>query len=91
MEDVVSDIAQKSAPQTQTEKQDWLKWLHEYGAAKFLDAFLANVENVESECTKCHEKIYVDVLIGGGVPDWSTADGDFGCTDNGDHSPRKRP
>jgi hypothetical protein len=84
--------------QTKTAKQSWLKWLQMYTAEKFLDSFLANVENAEGTCTYCGEKIYVDVLVGGGVPDWSTECGDFGCgnspdtTDEGcgGHMPRKR-
>ena len=60
-------------------KQQWLAWFKTYGAKKFLDAFLHNVEGACSVCKHCNQPIYVDVLIGGGVPDWSTEDGDFGC------------
>lgn len=63
----------------------WLAWFKDFGARAFLKAFLHNVEGAESRCQYCHEPIYVDVLIGGGVPDWSTADGDFGC----DRSPER--
>jgi hypothetical protein len=63
----------------QRAKADWLKLFKEHGAEKFLDSFLRNVEGAESVCVHCGQKIYVDVLIGGGVPDWSTRDGDFGC------------
>jgi hypothetical protein len=98
----VRPYLQKSAKQTKAEKRAWLKWLEGYGAPMFLEAFLRTVENVESECVYCHEKIYVDVLIGGGVPDWSTEDGDFGCVYNPDnsvnmdegvcgHAPKRRP
>lgn len=62
------------------QKKDWLAWFKSYGAKKFLDSFLRNVEGAKSECEFCGEDIYVDVLIGGGVPDWSTEDGDFGCS-----------
>jgi len=80
------------------DKRSWLKWLETYGADKFLDAFLESVEGAESTCVHCKEKIYVDVLIGGGVPDWSTESGDFGCDKSpdtsedgtGGHVPRKR-
>lgn len=80
------------------EKKKWLAWLEKYGAAKFLDAFLRNVENAESRCIHCKQPIFVDVLVGGGVPDWSTAGGDFGCPNSADtnddasgsHVPRKR-
>lgn len=89
---------QKPAPQTKANKQQWLKWLEDYGTDKFLDAFLRTVENAESICIHCHQTIYVDVLIGGGIPDWSTEDGDFGCDEHPQsneegcygHEPRKR-
>lgn len=85
--------------QTQKEKIDaWLQWLETYTPQKFIEAFLRNVENTESVCQYCGENIYVDVLIGGGVADWSTERGDFGCynspetTDDhcGSHMPIKR-
>lgn len=83
---------------TQEAKQQWLEWLDEHGAEDFLDAFLRDVEGAESTCIHCGEKIYVDVMIGGGVADWSTHDGDFGCPNSpetndegtGGHTPRKR-
>src|SRR5437899_2452142 len=80
-------------------KRGWLKWLERYGAKGFLTSFLRNVEGAESTCIYCGKRIYVDVLIGGGVADWSTEDGDFGCgftsltTEEGcdySHMPRKR-
>lgn len=81
-----------------TEKEKWVKWLEKYGAERFLDAFLQNVEGAESRCAYCGQPIYVDVLIGGGVADWSTEDGDFGCwrspdtcdEGTGSHMPEKR-
>jgi hypothetical protein len=80
------------------QKAAWLKWLESYGTDKFLDMFLYNVEGASSRCAYCGERIYVDVLIGGGVPDWSTEDGDFGCWASpetcedgvGGHMPHKR-
>jgi hypothetical protein len=82
----------------EAQKSDWLKWLHSYGAAKFLDRFLANVEGAASTCVYCGQTIYIDVLIGGGVADWSTEEGDFGCDRSpeasnegcGSHMPVKR-
>lgn len=79
-------------------KRAWLKWLETYTPAKFLDAFVNNVEGAESTCTRCHQYIYVDILIGGGVPGWSTEDGDFGCDGSpettpegrGSHKPKRR-
>jgi hypothetical protein len=90
---------QKAAKQTPKAKKAWLAWLKTYTPEKFLDSFLYNVENVESECAQCREKIYCDVLIGGGVPDWCTLGGDFGCDESpetdedgcGGHMPKKRP
>jgi hypothetical protein len=81
----------------QQQKAEWLKWFKNYGAEKFLDSFLRSVEGAESVCVHCGQKIYVDVLIGCGVPDWSTKDGDFGCEKSpdtcddgtGGHEPRK--
>jgi hypothetical protein len=66
------------------DKQNWLSWLQEYGAEKFLDSFLSNVEGAESTCKHCGETIYLDLLVGGGCPDWSTEDGDYGCSDSPD-------
>lgn len=83
---------------TKSQKQSWVSWLTNYGLMKFLNAFLSNVEGAESTCRHCHQKIYVDVMVGGGVPDWSTKDGDFGCHESpdtndegcGGHEPVKR-
>lgn len=80
------------------EKRNWLVWFKTYGADKFLNSFLASTEGAQSTCKNCKEHIYVDVLIGGGVPDWSTEDGDFGCLfspytndeGTGGHEPIKR-
>lgn len=82
----------------ESKKAGWVKWLESYGSDKFLDSFLKSVEGAESRCVYCGEPIYVDVLVGGGVPDWSTADGDFGCHKRsgtcgeytGSHSPKRR-
>ena len=83
---------------TNKQKDEWIRWMDNYGTRKFLEAFLRNVENAESTCAYCNRTIYVDVMIGGGVPDWSTLDGDFGCAKSpdttpegtGGHMPRKR-
>ena len=79
-------------------KRAWTAWLRKYGLRKVLDSFLANVEGAESTCVHCGEKIYVDIMIGGGVADWGTYDGDFGCPDSpdtneegtGGHMPRRK-
>ena len=91
-------FTQRHAEQTRENKASWLRWLKIYTPKAFLDAFLRNVEGAESTCVYCHAPIYVDVLIGGGVADWSTEDGDFGCDASpdtcedgtGSHCPRKR-
>lgn len=83
---------------TNKQKDEWVRWLDTYGSRNLLESFLRNVENAESTCVYCGQKIYVDVLIGGGVPDWSTKDGDFGCLyspettteGTGGHMPKKR-
>ena len=64
---------------TKKEKEEWIEWLRKYGVENFLNSFLQTVEGAESTCKNCGEKIYVDIMIGGGCPDWSTKDGDFGC------------
>ena len=83
---------------TKAQKQSWVDWLTGYGLLKFLNSFLHNVEGAQSTCRHCGETIYVDVMVGGGVPDWSTEDGDFGCPNSpdtndegtGGHMPIKR-
>jgi len=75
----------------------WVQWLLNYGPGQFYDAFSDIAQDAESECTRCHEKIYLDIVEGGGIPDWRTADGDYGCSDSpdstddgsGDHVPAK--
>lgn len=64
-------------------REEWVKWLKDYGADKFYDAFMRTVEGAESTCVQCGKAIKVDISIGGGVPDWS-ADGDFGCNESPD-------
>jgi len=84
---------------TQTKaKREWVKWVEWYGTERFLNHFLRNVEGAKGCCIQCKQDIYVDVLIGGGIADWSTEDGDFGChnspetTDEGmgGHMPERR-
>lgn len=79
-------------------KENWIDWLQVYGANKFLESFLESVEGAQSICKHCGQQIHVDVLVGGGVPDWSTVDGDFGCGESpdtdeggtGGHEPLRR-
>jgi len=82
---------------TEQEKADWLKWLEQYGADKLFDSLMRSVQDVRSRCVHCDEPIYCGILEGGGVPDWKTGDGDYGCRfspetgpdGTGGHCPRK--
>lgn len=67
----------------------WVKWLAEYGPEKFYDSFMRTAQDAQSECVSCGHFIYLDIREGGGVPDWRTTDGDYGCVDSltGSHSP----
>ena len=84
---------------TPDNRRQWLKWLEVYGADKFLEAFMQNAHGTESRCQYCHELIYLDLLEGGGVADWKTVDGDYGCylspdtceEGTGSHLPHRRP
>ena len=67
-----------------TEREHWAKWLEHYGAEKFYDAFMRNAQNAQSTCVHCREPIYLDIAEGGGVPDWCTHDGDYGCFESPD-------
>lgn len=84
-------------------RASWARWLKDYGAEKLFDAILENTQDAQSECIHCGEKIYLDIIDGGGVPDWGTEMGDgngldYGCasspdTDDegtGGHMPRRR-
>jgi len=68
---------------TKAERQDWIKWLEHYGIGKFFDAFVRNAQGARGTCLYCRQDIYLDIVEGGGVPDWKTSDGDYGCA----HSP----
>lgn len=75
----------------------WVKWLSHYGAGEFYQAFARIAQDAESTCIHCGKKIYLDIREGGGIPDWRTADGDYGCPvgplanpdRNDDHRPAK--
>lgn len=81
----------------QTERADWIAWLQGYGAGAFYDAFMVTAQDAASRCTQCGESIYLDIREGGGVPDWRTAEGDYGCDDSpettaegvGSHNPER--
>ncbi len=71
-------------------KREWVRWLEEYGAAKFYDAFVRNAQYAQSKCVHCGQKIYLDIVEGGGVPDWGSELGsrsgglDYGCDSSPD-------
>ena len=79
------------------DEKAWVKWLAKYGPLDFYKAFVRIAQDAESTCVHCGEKVYLDIVEGGGVPDWRTVDGDYGCgsspdtTDEGtgSHQPRK--
>jgi hypothetical protein len=80
-------------PKRPTAKQaraEWIKWLEGYGIGKFFDAFLATAQYAESKCVYCGQRIYLDIVEGGGVPDWGAAfeEGkpglDYGCSNSPD-------
>lgn len=78
-------------------KAQWLAWLKQYGAGKFFDAFIHACQYAKGTCVHCSEAIYLDIVEGGGVPDWRTEDGDYGCPyspdtneeGSGAHEPQK--
>ncbi len=66
-----------------SDKEKWVKWLETYGIANFYDAFVRDAQGAQSTCVHCGEKIYLDIVEGGGVPDWHM-NGDYGCPDSPD-------
>lgn len=77
-------MVQVAKVNTAENKEGWVKWLETFGARRFLDAFMETAHGAESLCVYCHEPIYLDLLEGGGVADWRTQDGDYGCGDSPD-------
>jgi hypothetical protein len=70
-------------------KTSWILWLADYGLGKFFDAMIYSVQGAESTCKHCGEKIYCDIVEGGGVPDWGSAMPgigglDYGCSESPD-------
>ena len=67
-------------------RESWKKWLDKYGADNFFDAFMRNAQGARSHCRFCGEEIYLDIAIGGGIPDWGSGEngGDFDCTESPD-------
>lgn len=77
-------------PSASRARAEWIEWIKSYGIGKFFDAFVATAQYAESECVYCGEPIFLDIVEGGGAPDWGTAfdDGkpglDYGCSDSPD-------
>jgi hypothetical protein len=71
--------------QGELERDEWCHWLRGYTPEKFYDAFLETAQGAESECVNCGEKIYLDIVEGGGAPAWKNTRGEYGC----DHSREK--
>lgn len=75
-------------PTAKQTRKEWIKWLESYGIGKFYDAFIRTAQYAESVCVYCHEKIYLDIAEGGGIPDWgsafSTGGLDYGCAESPD-------
>jgi hypothetical protein len=67
---------------TKAEKAAWVAWLKVYSAEKFFEAFMENAQGARSTCLHCGEPIYLDIVEGGGVCDWRTEEGDYGCNDS---------
>lgn len=88
---------------TKKDRAEWVAWLRSYGAGKFFDAFVQTAQGAESDCVHCGQKIYLDIVEGGGVPDWGSrikgiSGLDYGCPESpftnaegtGGHKPRRR-
>lgn len=69
---------------TDTARDAWVDWLKSYGAGPFYDAFIRTAQGARSLCVHCEARIFLDIREGGGVPDWRTRDGDYGCPDSPD-------
>lgn len=60
-------------------RAEWIRWLESYGAGNFYDAFVRNAQGAASRCLNCGAQVFLDIVEGGGIPDWRTEDGDYGC------------
>lgn len=78
-----------STTKQQSDRDSWVKWLEGYGIGKFYDAFVEYAQNAQGKCQYCGQSIYLDIVEGGGVPDWGSSFGDsggldYGCPDSPD-------
>jgi len=71
---------------TDKARRQWRDWIRKVGPSYFYRAFVEIAQGAEGRCTQCKERIYLDVVEGGGVPDWHTANGDYGCPASPDTS-----
>lgn len=86
-----------SAVRVAQQRREWVEWLKRYGAENFYDAFVEIAQDARSKCIYCQQPIYLDIVMGGGIPDWYSHYGDFGCPDapdtdeegTGSHKPQK--
>ncbi len=81
-QDKIWERAKAAKQKRQAEREDWTQWLKTYGAGKFYDAFMSIAQNAEGTCVHCDQPIYLDIREGGGIPDWRTLDGDYGCNNS---------
>ena len=65
-------------------RENWVRWLKTFGVGRFYDAFVQNAQDARGTCKNCRQSIYLDITEGGGVPDWRTKDGDYGCEQSPD-------
>ncbi len=65
-------------PTAAESREQWIKWLEGYGIGAFYDAFIRDAQGAKSRCVQCGQRIYLDIVEGGGIADWH-ADGDYGC------------
>jgi hypothetical protein len=68
----------------QDARRQWAAWLMAYGAARLFDSMMQTVQGARSVCVFCGQSIECDIVEGGGVPDWKTHEGDYGCSNSPD-------
>ncbi len=76
-------------PNLKKSRAEWVAWLRTYGAGPLFDAIVDTCQDAKSVCIHCGQDIYLDIIEGGGVPDWGSAmQGirglDYGCPDSPD-------
>ena len=64
----------------QKTRREWCEWLKGFTNTQLFDAIMRNCQGAESTCQHCGEKIYFDIIEGGGIPDWGTKYGNYGCS-----------